>query len=321
MHVTSLLSTPAPSTALTSPGLLAVVIFVLVLAAFLLWTPDENRTSLEAKYLQSPSDLVTVAGTRLDVRDSGPKDAPAIVLIHGFGSSLLTWDAWIPQLATNHRVVRFDLPGSGLSDPDATGDYSDERSMALLIALMDRLAIARATVVGNSMGGRIAWTFAAAHPERVDRLVLISPDGFAAPGFEYGVVPKAGMTSEAMRFVLPKALVKMALKPAYADPAALTDARLDRYYDLIRAPGARRALIARWEQSVRFDPTERLRSIRAPTLILWGEEDHVIPFANAADYARDIPGAELVPLPGVGHLPQEEAPAVSLAALERFLAR
>ena len=274
-----------------------------------------------AKYLRSPSDLVDLDGMRLDVRDDGPKDAPAIVLIHGFGSSLLTWDAWVAGLAEQRRVVRFDLPGSGLSDPDPTGDYRDERSVALLIALMDRLDIARATIVGNSLGGRIAWTFAVAHPERVDKLVLVSPDGFASPGFEYGKTPDVGLSIQAMRVVLPKILVKKSLEPAYGDPAALTDARLDRYYDLLRAPGARPAMIARMQQSVRFDPVARLKTIRAPTLLLWGEQDHVIPFTNSADYLAAIPHARLAALPGVGHLPQEEAPERSLTRLMEFLDR
>ena len=301
--------------------IVVVLVVLLVLLALFLWTPDEDRASLEAKYLAKPSDLVDVAGMRLDVRDSGPRDAPAVILLHGFGSSLLTWEAWVPELAVRHRVVRIDLPGSGLSDPDPTGDYTDARSMVVLIALMDRLGIERATIVGNSMGGRIAWTFAAAHPERVDKLVLVSPDGFESPGFEYGRAPKVGVTAQAMRFVLPKQLVKMSLAPAYADQAALTDERLDRYYDLLRAPGARTAMIARMEQSIRFDPVDRLRSIGAPTLLLWGEQDHVIPFSNAADYVKAMPRAELVALPNVGHLPQEEAPAVSLAPLLRFLDR
>jgi pimeloyl-ACP methyl ester carboxylesterase len=124
-----------------------------------------------------------------------------------------------------------------------------------------------------------------------------------------------------MRFVLPKQMVKMSLAPAYADPRALTDERLDRYFDLLRAPGARGALIARMEQSIRFDPVDRLRAIQAPTLLIWGEQDRLIPFSNAADYVKAIPNAELVALPGVGHLPQEESPAVSLAALTGFLDR
>jgi len=308
---------PAPRLKLSV--FLVCMVIVLALVAFLLWTPDRDRASLEALYLQSPTDLVDVAGTRLDVRDSGPKDAPAVILLHGFGSSLHTWEDWAGPLSADHRVVRFDLPGSGLSSPDPTGDYTDARSIAVLIALMDQLGIAKASVVGNSIGGRIAWSFAAAHPERVDKLVLVSPDGFESPGFEYGRTPDVPSTVKLMRYVLPKPLVKMSLAPAYADPKVMTDALATRYYDLMRAPGVRDAMIARMQQSIRFDPVARLQTIRAPTLLLWGEEDKMIPFTNAADYLKAIPGAKLVPLPGVGHLPQEEAPQRSLEVVREFL--
>lgn len=294
---------------------------IIALLALLLWTPDRDRASLEALYLQSPADMVDVAGMRIDVRDSGPKDAPAVILLHGFGSSLHTWENWAAPLSLDHRVIRFDLPGSGLSVPDPTGDYSDARSIAVLIALMDKLGVAKASVVGNSIGGRIAWTFAAEHPERVDKLVLVSPDGFESPGFEYGRKPDVPVTVKAMRYVLPKLLVKMSLAPAYADPKVMTDALTTRYYDLMLAPGVRDAMIARMEQSIRFDPIARLQSIRAPTLLVWGEEDKMIPFTNAADYLKAIPGAQLVPLPGVGHLPQEEAPQRSLQVVQAFLQR
>ena len=297
----------------------ACLVLILALAALLLWTPDRDRASLEAAYLRSPADMIEVAGTRLDVRDDGPKDAPAIVLLHGFGSSLHTWEAWAGPLSVDHRVVRFDLPGCGLSPPDSTGLYDDARSIVVLTALMDRLGIAKATVVGNSMGGRIAWTFASAYPDRVDRLVLVSPDGFASKGFEYGHVPDIPASMNLMRWVLPKPLVTMSLAPAYADRKAMTDELATRYYDLLRAPGAREAMIARMAQGVRYDPVERLRRIRAPTLLLWGEEDRLIPFTNAADYVAAIPGATLAPLPGVGHLPQEEAPVRSLEVIRAFL--
>ena len=295
-----------------------IVLLVLVLA-FLLWTPDRDRASLEAVYLRTPADMIDVAGTRLDVRDSGPRDAPAVILLHGFGSSLHTWEAWSTDLEADHRVIRFDLPGCGLSPPDPTGDYTDDRSMAVLIALMDQLGVARASIVGNSMGGRIAWTFAAAHPERVHRLVLVSPDGFASPGFAYGRAPDVPIAVKAMRYVLPKPLMKMSLAPAYADPKVMTDDLATRYYDLMRAPGVRNAMIERMKQSVRDDPVSRLHTIQAPTLLLWGEQDRMIPFTNAADYVKAIPHATLAPLPGVGHLPQEEAPGRSLEILRKFL--
>ena len=94
---------------------------LLALIAFWLWTPDKSRADLEARYLQSPSDIIEITGVRLHVRDSGPKDAPAVILIHGFGGSLHTWDAWAQVLAADHRVIRFDLPGSGRRGCDVLG--------------------------------------------------------------------------------------------------------------------------------------------------------------------------------------------------------
>ncbi len=295
------------------------VLALLIVMGLWLWTPDRDWATLKARYLAAPGDLIEVAGVTLHVRDSGPKDAPPIILLHGFGASLHTWEAWARLLSNHYRIIRFDLPGSGLSPPDPTGDYSDKRSMQLLAALMDHLGVARATLVGNSMGGRIAWSFAARYPERVDRLVLISPDGFASPGFEYDRTTQVPTSVKLMRYILPKPLLRMSLAPAYADPHFLTDTLTDRYYDLMLAPGARQAMIERMQQVVLSDPRPWLAKITAPTLLLWGEQDRMIPFANAADYLKAIPNARLVALPGVGHLPQEEAPERSAAALRAFL--
>lgn len=289
------------------------------LAAFWLWTPDQDLPSLEARYLAAPGDLAEVDGMRLHLRDSGPKDAPAVIMIHGFGGSLHSWEPWAQALSADHRVIRFDLPGCGLSAPDPSGNYGDARSMQLLLALMDRQGIARASIVGHSIGGRIAWTFAAAHPERVDKLVLVAPDGFASPGFEYGRAPDVPMTALLMRYVLPKALLRMSLEPAYANPSFLSDALTTRYHDLMLAPGSRDALIARMRQTTLVDPIPLLRRIQAPTLLVWGESDAMIPLANSADYLNAIAHATLVSLPGVGHLPQEEAAQRSLPAVRDFL--
>ncbi len=291
----------------------------LVGAGFALWTPDADQTTLRARYLAAPNDLRVLEGVSLHVRDSGPRTAPALILLHGFGSSLHTWEPWARALDRTFRVVRFDLPGSGLSAPDPTGDYTDTRSMLLLSALMDTLGIQRATLVGNSMGGRIAWTFAARYPERVDKLVLISPDGFASSGFEYGKAAVVPASLSLMRYVLPKAMLRMSLEPAYANTRAMTDSLADRYYDLLRAPGARDAMLQRMRQTVLTDPVPLLRRIQAPTLLLWGQQDAMIPFSNAADYLRALPHAILVPLPNVGHLPFEETPDAALVPLRRFL--
>jgi pimeloyl-ACP methyl ester carboxylesterase len=290
-----------------------------LLLAYALWTPDIGRPDLESRYLDAPGDLTEVAGVRLHVRDSGPQDASAVVLIHGFGASLHTWEPWAQELARHHRVIRLDLPGCGLSEPDPTGDYTDARSMQLLLALLDQRGIERATLIGHSIGGRIAWTFAARHPERIDKLVLVAPDGFASPGFGYGAPAEVPVSMQLMRHVLPRSLLRMSLEPAYADPAVLTDALTTRYHELMLAPGSRAALLSRLQQTTLIDPRPLLRGIQASTLLLWGEQDVMIPFANSADYLASLPRARLVPFAGVGHLPHEEAAGRSLAPLLDFL--
>lgn len=292
---------------------------VLTLLSLWLWTPDLPRVALEARYLQSATDLRAVGPWRLHVRDSGPRDAPAVVLLHGFGSSLHTWDDWAQGLQATHRVIRLDLPGSGLSDPDPAQDYRDERSLALLVALLDQLGVQRASLVGHSMGGRIAWTFAARHPERTERLVLVAPDGFASFGFAYGQAMEVPASWRLMRHVLPEAVLRMSLKPAYARPGMPTDALVQRYHDLLRAPGARQAMLERLGQTVLQEPLPLLGRIRAPTLLVWGEADAMIPFGHAQDYLQAIAGSRRASFAGVGHLPQEEAAQASLEAVADFL--
>jgi pimeloyl-ACP methyl ester carboxylesterase len=293
----------------------------LLLAGVWAWAPDRSRVDLDARYLDEATSYREVAGTTLRVRDTGPKDAPALLLLHGFGSSLETWEPWARELGSAYRVVRFDLPGSGLSAADRSGDYSEARNVALIASLMQQLQIGRAVLIGNSMGGRMAWRFAAQHPDSVTKLVLISPDGFASPGFEYGKPPQVPAILGLMKYFLPQRMLRANLAAAYADPSRLSAAVVDRYYELLLAPGNRAATIARMQQTILEDPLPLLRRINLPVLLMWGQQDHMIPYANAADYLRALPEATLVTFTDLGHVPQEESPAESLAPLQRFLQR
>ncbi len=293
---------------------------LLVGAPLALWTPDRDRAALEQRYLRSAQDMVEVDGLRLHVRDDGPREAPVLLLLHGFGASLHTWEPWAHALRGGYRVIRIDLPGHGLTGPDPGGDYSDARTHRLLLALLDQLGVERVSLIGSSIGGRIAWSFAARHPQRIERLVLIAPDGFASPGRGYGQTPQVPAAMQLARWTLPRPLLRWGLAPAYADPeAVLTDGLLERYHELVLAPGVRAAMVQRLAQTVIEDPVPLLRRITAPTLLLWGELDALIPVANADDYLAVLPDARKVVLPGIGHLPHEEEPAGSLAPVLAFL--
>jgi pimeloyl-ACP methyl ester carboxylesterase len=299
---------------------LLLILAILLGAAYWLYTPDKSAAALAVKYANPDTRFIELDGDRLRISDCGPRGAPAVILLHGFGASLETWRPWTAVLCNTYRVVSFDLPGFGLTGPDPSGDYADQRTVEILLALMDRLGIERASLIGNSLGGKIAWNFAAAHPDRVNRLVLISPDGFASPGFAYDKPAQLPAMLKLLPYTLPKFLLRMNLAVAYANPKNLTQATLDRYWDMMLATGNRRAMLARMQQVMLRDPAPILQKIQTPTMLLWGEQDGMIPFSNAQDYLRDLPNARLVALPGLGHVPFEEAPAKSLPPVLAFLA-
>jgi pimeloyl-ACP methyl ester carboxylesterase len=300
-------------------ALLLLLLAVLALGGWYLYDPDRPRAALEARWAAPPSRFVELPGLRLHLRDTGPREAPAVLLLHGFGSSLQTWEALAPLLEDRFRVIRIDLPGFGLTGADATGDYTDERAIVVIEALLDRLGVARAAVVGSSMGGRIAWRFAAARPGRVSRLVLMAPDGFASEGRAYGEAPRLPLMMRLLPYTAPRVLLRQATAPAYADPAMLTDALLDQYREMLLAPGVRRAILSRITQTVLPEPEPILRRIEAPVLLLWGERDQAVPVGHAADYLKVLSDARVVVLPGIGHVPMEEDAAATAAALRDFL--
>ena len=248
------------------------------------------------------------------------RDGPAVLLIHGFGSSLHTWEAWVPLLEKRFRMVALNLPGFGLTGPDPTGDYSDERSVAVLVALLDRLGIGQAAVVGSSMGGRIAWRFAAAEPARVSKLVLMAPYGFASFCREYGRTPeRLPWLMRLLPYTAPKPLLERTMRNAYAVPGILTDAVVERYHAMLLAPGVRRAILDRVLQTRLLQPEPILATIRAPVLLLWGERDGAVPATHAVNYEQALPDARTVILPGIGHVPMEEAPEASARVLREEL--
>lgn len=296
--------------------LAGLIVLGIIAMSVWLYQPDKPRAALEEIY---KGDYRTVDGVRLRLRDTGPSDAEAIVMLHGFGASLETWEEWAKALSTRYRVVRFDLPGFGLTGPDPTGDYTDARTMKILHELMDQLDVDRASLIGNSLGGRIAWNFAALHPDRMINLILVSPDGYASPGFDYDKQSATPLIMRALPYTAPRSLLKANLAAAYGNPEALSEASVTRYHDMMLAPGVRPAILERLRQVILLEPGPTLARIKAPTLLLWGEKDGMIPISNADDYLQDLPSATLVRLPGLGHLPFEEDPVQSLIPLERFL--
>lgn len=284
-----------------------------------LWAPDIELSELKLRYASDAQHVVQVNGLNIHYKDTGPKDAPVVLLLHGFGSSLQTWDVWAAKLETHYRVIRLDLPGFGLTGPSPLHDYSEQNDLATLTHFVDKLGVSNFSIVGHSMGGKMAWSLAAAQPDRVKALVLMAPDGFPEAK-DIGSKPYA-MPSimGVIKFSLPKFLVRKSIEPAFFDVGALSDSLVDRYYDMLRAPGVREAILERSNQTIYTDPVPRLKKITAPALLIWGEQDQMIPSSNAQSYANVLSNSKTVLLPKLGHLVQEEQPEIALTHVVTFL--
>lgn len=289
-------------------------------AAWLVWRAQNAPIAAASEYLSTNDRLMTVAGANVRVRIEGPEDAPPIVLLHGFIYSLESFDAWAADLARDHRIIRFDLLGHGLSGPDPQKRYSPQERAAFIGDLMDALGVERAVIGGNSLGGLAAWRFAATSPERVIAMILVSPGAYP----DRGVADTALSPPAPFAFFLrnpTQAGVALTLQGVYADKAMITPARVERVTALMRQPGNGDAFVESIEEFTLPDPEPLLRSISAPTLILWGAEDKVIPAEYGRKMEAAIPDADLIVYEGVGHVAQEEAPEQSIADVRAFIAR
>ena len=287
---------------------------------------DVPFETLEAAYGLRDSQFLTLApGELVHYTDTGPRDAPVIVLIHGFSSSLHTWEAWRGPLSARYRVISLDLPGHGLTRMPAGTQVTIGAMANVVDRVMERIGAARFTLVGSSMGGNVAWRYALAHPEKVDGLVLVGSGGWPRGEDERRPLAFAVVDNPVGRVVLKDLDLSMmfesGLKDSFVDQGQVTDVMVERYAMLARAPGHRDILL---QLLSRDDPdglanADRLAAIAAPVLVLHGEGDNLVPPAHGRKFAEAIPGALLIAYDGVGHLPQEEIAVRSLSDLTRFL--
>lgn len=261
----------------------------------------------------------SVDGVRLRYVRAGT--GPAVVLLHGFASSIFTWRDVLPELARGHDVVAVDLPNSGGSA--IRPDLPPAAYPRLVIGLMDRLGLGRASLVGNSLGGGIAVLVAAQHPEHVDRLVLIDSVGYNLAAKDRPWVLRAAGAPPLARLLeaLPvrRAVVTLALRQVFFDDRLVTADRIDEYVAPLLRPGAVAAGQALLAGSGDMGFPGVVAQVRAPTLVIWGREDRWVPVGDADRFLADIPGARKAVIEGCGHLPQEERPAEVLKLLEDFL--
>lgn len=311
------------------PWILVALAVLLGVAFLALRTPDIPAAELRAKYADAQSEFVTVApGLTVHLRDEGPKDAPAILLLHGSNASLHTWEPWVSRLKDRYRVISYDHPGHGLTGPHPQDDYSDAAFVRVVDEVAKNRGLDRFVLAGNSMGGGIALGYALAHPEKLRGLVLVDASGAPLPdsakksdpplGFRLARMP---VISTLMEQITPRSVIETSLKQSVSVQSVANPAAVDRYWELLRYPGNRRATVLRFAgYAARGERDLPLEKVATPTLILWGRDDKLIPVASAAVLDARIPDTRAIIYDGIGHIPMEETPARSAADLEAFIA-
>ncbi|MDX5481529.1 MAG: alpha/beta hydrolase [Hymenobacteraceae bacterium] len=294
---------------------------VVVAATALLIRADIPAEELKQKYSNKASRFISLDGATLHYRDEG--QGTPVVLLHGTAASLHTWDGWANEMSKSHRVLRLDLPGFGLTGRNTTDTYSIDYYSDLLLHFLDSLNIERAHIAGSSLGGQIAYDFAASHPERVQKLILVSPTGVTNANDKSISMPflmaQTPLLKHSLKYITPRFIVEKSLKEVYGDDSRLREETITMSHDMLLRAGNREAFIARMN-TVDADNLHKLAQVQAPTLILWGEADAWVPATNATHFQQEIKGAQLKVYPGAGHIPMEELPKETVQDALRFLA-
>lgn len=282
------------------------------------WHNDVTVNELAQKYAYPDSKWVEIDGQAIHYRQTG-KGTP-ILLLHDEGSSLHTWQAWCDSLSDKNTVYCVDLPGFGLTGPNLRGSYSAFMYASFLEHFTDTLGLEKFTLAGVGLGAQIAWFFAAEHPERLDKLILMDAKGYEQKGPSWlTVMAQTPLANRVMWQITPRTFFKLMLEEIYADDRLITDSLIQRHFDLALRPGNRKAFTDRSSVRDNRPPSDFIEKIKTPTLLLWGAEDAIISTSYAYEFHRHIRGSLIKIYQNTGHWPQEENGAESAADVKAFL--
>lgn len=306
--------------------IVSAFVLILGLVLVLTYTPDKQAEDLIAKYGGDQALWAPMPnGPKIHYRDQGDKGLPVIVMIHGMSSHLQTWEPMIAAMGGDYRYLSMDLPGFGITGPNPSGKYGAEVYGEAVIAVMDAAGVDKAIIAGNSMGGWTAWRLGLSHPDRISSLVLI--DAWGAPGEDTEKsnlgfrLMQTGFGKAMMPHFTPRFLVKQSTLQSVEKDEVVTEEMVDRYHDLLRFPGNRKAGLEAMSTSGNRDtsPWNTIGNLTMPVLILWGRDDQLISVDRTAQYTKKLPQAELIIYDGVGHLPMEEVPELAAKDIKNWI--
>jgi len=299
-------------------SLFAITAFLIIVIA-IYWKNDIDLNVLKDKYAYPSSSFNSIDGINVHYRDVGKGEA--ILLIHGTGASLHTWEKWIDILSPGYRVISFDLPGFGLTGPDPNHNYQTSKYTAILDSLMVKLKVDSFHIAGNSLGGLVACRYTTQFPQKILTLNLIDAAGLPQPGkkppfiFQLAKLP---VLSTLLQKVTPKSIIENSMLDVYKNDQLVTEKLIDRYFELSLREGNRTAFVKRMSQLNEKLDISDLKKISAPVLIQWGKDDRWIPLAKGYEFKKLIPQAELK-IYNSGHVPMEENPMETVEDYMKFL--
>ena len=303
--------------------ILSLTLLFIIAVIIMFGHRDIPLNELKIKYANSSSSFIAVNGMDVHFRDEGLQtDTIPIVLIHGTGASLHTFNVWSDRLKKSHRIIRMDLPAYGLTGPFPDGNYTMAHYTTFLKDFLTALNIKQCVLAGNSLGGAIAWNFTLEQPSMVTKLILIDASGYPIASKSVPIafsLAKIPVINKLLSFITPRFLVRASVENVYFDSSKVTDLVVERYFNLTLRSGNRKAFVDRLQIPKDTNTYKNINYIQQPTLILWGAEDLLIPVENAYKFQEDLPNNTLVILEKTGHTPMEESPLESLEIVLNFL--
>jgi pimeloyl-ACP methyl ester carboxylesterase len=302
--------------------ILAPLIGLLIIVFAIFFEKDIPREELKKKYTNSSSHFLTMMGMDVHYRDEGDmNDSIPIILLHGLSSSLNTWDSLVVLMKKEKRIISIDLPAFGLTGPNPQNSYDTDYNVSFLDSFLMKMNINHCIIAGNSRGGGIAWNYAADHPDKINKLILINSAGYQGKkgkgsiGFKIASMP---VINNLLLYITPRFLIRKSLETIFVDQSKITEDLVTRFHDLTICEGNRKATLSIFKNRQQLN-SEKIKRIHTPTLIIWGENDELISVDDAYLFEQNIIGSKLEIIKNCGHTPMEENPEKVASIIKTFL--